>query len=179
VASLSAVALVRAQSPRDPLTADWYAYLALGILILWGVLDLASRRHPGPLLPALLAVVVLAAAALAEQGGFTRLAVMGAVPAGALAGLALIAWRWPREGIVRAGVPVLAALLPSILFTAFFNQVTDVPRVSYLLVLAAPLLLGLATLLPSSDPPTRWRALLRLGAGLVPLGSGLALAALS
>jgi hypothetical protein len=183
VAPLAAVALVRAQSQResDPLPNYWYAVLALAILVLWAVLDLASRRRPGGLLPALLAAVALAAAGLAELGGFMTIALMGAVPAGALAGWAVVAWLWPREGVVRAGVPVLAVLLPGTLFTANFNSYGESPPppASYVLVLAAPFLAGLATLLPSSQPPSRLRSLLRLGAALVPLGAGLALAVLS
>jgi len=181
VVGLTAGLLVRAQAAREPkpIALSWYPVVALVVLALWGVLDLSARRRPSAVTPALLAGVGLAAAAVAEFAAFTRVAQMGGVVAGTMGGWAIVAWRRPREGVVQAGVACLSVLLPGLLFAAYFNGYGDVPAASYLLLLAAPLLLGAVTLLPSPDPAPLWRGLLRVAAVLLPLGAGLALAALS
>jgi hypothetical protein len=178
VAALAAVVLIRAQSAREPHPLDlyWHGALALAVLTLWGVLDLAVRRWPGGTLPALLTLVAFAAAALGEKAGFLTVAQLGGVVAGALAGWAPVAWRRPVPGICRAGVGPFAVLLPGVLFVAAFNSFSDVPAASYLLVLAAPFCLG-ATGLLQLGPSALRRALILGAATGVPLALALVLAA--
>src|SRR5438128_1557450 len=120
----------------------------------------------GVLLPGVVTAVALLLALRLRRGeplalgaglaaGFAALAVTGlaGVVAGVVAGWAIVAcWR-PSEPVSRAGVPVLAALLPGVLYLSHFNNYGDVPAASYLLVLAAPLCLGLTTLLPFGNGP--------------------------
>ena len=182
VAGLVAWVLTRAQSGREsePLCGYCQAAFAGAILVLWATLDLAlaAPRRPGGVVPALVAVVALAAAALAELGGFMTLSLMAAVVPGALAGWALVAWLRPDPDISRAGAPALAVLLPGVLFVSYFNNYGNVPVASYLLLLAAPLCLGAVALLPFSAIG-RWAILYRAAAALVPAGVALALAALA
>ncbi len=177
VAALTAGLLVRAQSARQPVEPYWYAAVALAVVALWAVLDLAARRLPGGTLPALLALVALAAALLAELADLLTVAHLGGVAAGALGGWAVVAWRRPQPGVCRAGVPPLAVLLPGLLFVAYFNTFSEVPAASYFLLLAAPLLLGVTLLLPARGAPSLGRRLLPVAAALLPLAAGLALAA--
>jgi hypothetical protein len=178
VAALTAYLLVRAQSEREPVERYWYGGLALAVLVLWGVLDLAVRRWPGATLPALLTVVALGAAALSEMAGMATVAQRAGVLGGALAGWALVAWRRPQPGACRAGVGPFAVLLPGVLFVAFFNSksFSDVPAASYLLLLAAPFCLG-ATALLQLGPSALRRALILGAATGVPLAVALVLAA--
>jgi hypothetical protein len=176
-AALTAGLLVRVQSVREPIEPVWYGALALAVLALWGVLDLAARR-PERMLPALLALAALSAGVLAELAGLSTIACLAEVVAGALIGCALIAlWR-PRPEVCRAGVPMLAVLLPGFLFLSYFNtySYSSVPPASYWLLLAAPLCLGVASLLPLGQSPLR-RAVVLGTATLVPLAVALALAA--
>jgi hypothetical protein len=179
VAGLAAWLLVRAQSKREdePLVAHWYAALGFAIIILWCVLDWAAWCRPGRVMPLLLALVGLAAAVLAELAGLSTVAQLAGVAAGALIGWAVVALLRPSVAVCRAGVPVVAILLPASLFVAYFNSFSDVPTTSYLLLLAAPLALGLAALLPLWAAPSWRRATVEAGAALLPLGVALALAA--
>jgi hypothetical protein len=176
VAALTTIALLVAQSRREPVPSYLFGAIPLAVLILWTVLDLAARRHPGGLLPALLTLVAFAAAALGEMAGFLTVAQLGGVVAGALAGWALVAWRRPRPGVCRAGVGPFAVLLPGVLFVAFFNSYSDVPVASYFLLLAAPFCLG-ATALLQLGPSALRRALILGAATGVPLAVALVLAA--
>jgi hypothetical protein len=164
VAVLSAVLLIRAQSGREPqpLEPYWYAALALAVLVLWEILDQAVRRVPGGIIPALLALTAFAAAAMGEQVGFLTLAQLGGVIAAALAGWALVAWWKPQPGVCRAGVAVLAVLLPAVLFVAWFNKSTETPPLSFLLLLGAPFFLGVTSQLPLSK--SVWNRNVFLGA---------------
>jgi hypothetical protein len=177
VAGLAAALLVVRQSAREPLGIIWYPAVALAVLALWEVLDLAARRRPSRLAPALLALVAVAAAAIAELGGFATVALMGSVAVGALAGWAVVAgWR-PDPAVCRAGIPVLAVLVPGLLFVSFCNAFADVPAASYLLTLAAPLCLGGAALLCADRLSRVWEVAVLVASALVPLGAGVALAA--
>lgn len=150
VAALTAVILIRAQAGREPQPPGpyWYGGVALAVLALWEILDLAVRRLPGGAVPALLALTAFAAAAMGEQVGFLTLAQLGGVVAAALAGWALVAWWKPQPGVCLAGVPVLAILLPAVLFVAWFNKSNEAPPLSFLLLLAAPFFLGVTSQLP-------------------------------
>jgi hypothetical protein len=175
-AALTGVLLLSAQAKRGALPPYLFASLPLIVLILWALLDLAVRRRPGATLPALLTLVAFSAAALGEMGDFLTAAQRGLVVAGTLAGWTFVAWRRPTPGVCRAGVGVLAVLLPGVLFVGAFNRYGDVPTLSYLLVLVAPLCLGAMSLLPFGKPG--WRAVLFLAAAtLIPLAAALALAA--
>jgi hypothetical protein len=179
VAALTAWLLVGAQAAREPVDPYWYAGLALAVLALWGLLDRAARRRPGAATPALLAGVAFAAGAVAELANFSTPAHLSGVLGGVLAGCALVAWRRPREGVTRAGVPVLAVLLPGLLFVTYFTtfSFSDVPAASYLLLLAAPLCLSAAALVPIGKPSGRWEVAVRAASALVPIGAALTLAA--
>jgi hypothetical protein len=181
VAGLTAWVLIRAQSEREsePLSRSWHVALAVAIFIVWVILDLAASRRPDGLVPTLLAVVALAAAALAEMGGFMTVCLMATVVPGALAGGALVAWLRPDPDISRAGTPALAVLLPAVLFISYFNNYSDVSAASYLLLLAAPLCLGVAALLPLRAFAGRWATLILVAAALVPAAVALALAKLA
>jgi hypothetical protein len=178
VGVLTAALLIRAQSGREPqpLEAYWYAALALAVVALWGILDLAVRRVPGGTVPALLTLTAFAAAVLCELVGFLSLAQSGGVAAAALAGWAVVAWWKPRPGVCLAGVAVLAVLLPAVLFVAWFNKSNAAPPSSFLLMLAAPLSLGATSQLPFGE--SAWNRTVLLGAVTsAPLAAALVLAA--
>jgi hypothetical protein len=56
--------------------------------------------------------------------------------AGACAG---VAWLHPRVPIVPGAAPILAVMLPDLLFAGFFGNYSKAPLTSFRLVLAAPL----------------------------------------
>ncbi|HEX5269350.1 MAG TPA: hypothetical protein VFW33_02630 [Gemmataceae bacterium] len=175
-AGLTAFLLVRAQSSRDVVPSWCYGALALAVLVLWGLLDLAVTRRPGGLVPALLTVVAFAAAGLGEMGGFLTVAQRAGVVAAALVGWAFVAWWRPLPAVCRAGVGVFAVLLPAALFVAAFNRSAEVPTASYLLLLVAPLALGAMSLLQLG--PSSWRRAAVLAAvTLLPVAVSLILAA--
>jgi hypothetical protein len=178
VAFLAVAFLIRAQSARapEPLGAYWAVALGAAVLVLWGVLDLAIRLRPGGTLPALLTLTAFAAAALCEMAGFLSLAQMAGVVAAALLGWALVAWRRPLPGVCRAGVAVLAVLLPAILFVAWFNKTSDLPSASFVLLLAAPLVLATLSLVLLGRA-SRLGSILLGAAALVPVTVALVLAA--
>lgn len=179
VAVLTGYLLVRAQSAVQPTSLWWLAGIAAAVLAVWWPLDPVALRWPGPGLPALLSLITFAGAALCERSGNLRLAHLTGVLAAALAGCAAAGWRRPKAPVARAAVSALAVLLPGVLFVSSCNNFGGVPLTSYLLLLAAPLLLGVASLLTSPSPQSRSWLLLRAGAALVPAGAGLVLATLS
>jgi hypothetical protein len=179
VAALTGWLLVRAEFGAESPSPWWYAGLAAAVAALWWLLDYAGERRPGFGLPALLALVAFGTAALCELSGNLRFAHLSGVLAAVLAGCAVVGWLRPGQPIARATVPAFAVMLPGLLFLSYRNNFGDVPTASYLLLLAAPLLLGGTALFPSPGPARRWQGLIPVGAALLPLGAGLALAALS
>ncbi len=176
-AALAGWLLVRTQSANvEPVEEWWPAALALAVTGLWG-LDFLARRWPGAGLPVLLALVAFAAAGVMELSGFIRLSQMAGVLAAVLGGCALAGWRWRHAPVAEGAVPAFAVLVPGLLFGAWFNTFAQVPAASYLLVVAAPLLLALTALPPLAGLPGRPLALVRAGVVLLPLAAALALAA--
>jgi hypothetical protein len=171
--------LVRTESAVEPVSLWWAAGIAAAVLAIWAALDPAALRWPGFGLPALLSIIAFGAALVCELSSNLRLAHLTGVLAAVLAGCAAVGSLRPAGPVVRAAVPAVAVLLPGLLFLSWRNNFGGVPPSSYLLLLAAPVLLGAASLLPSPYPLPRSRVLLRVSAALVPLGAGLVLAALS
>jgi hypothetical protein len=178
VGAAAAWLLVGTQAKLEPVPGWWYAVLTLVIAGLWG-LERLARDWPGAGLPVLLALVVVAAAAVVELVGFGTLAQTMGVLAAVCGACAVAGWLWPRAPVAAGTVPAFAVLLPGLLFVTYFRtySYSDVPAASYLLVLAAPLLLAVTLLPPLGRLSRGWLALLRTAAVLALLAVAVALAA--
>jgi hypothetical protein len=179
VAAATAWLLVRAESAVQAVNPWWHAEVGLAVLASWGLLDPLARRWPGPVLPALLASVALAAGVVLTLCGILKFAQIAGVLAAVLAGCAGPA-RWsPGEPPARGAVPGLSVLLPGLLFAGYFNTFSAVPPASFLLVLAAPLGLGVTASPPYSKSAGRRGRALSAAVTLLPLGLAVTLAALA
>jgi hypothetical protein len=179
VAGLTAWLLVRAESAVQAVHPAWHAALAAAVLALWGVLDRAVPRRPGFVLPTLLALTAVGAAAVLEAAGIMKFAQSAGVLAAVLGGAACVARRYRPGSPARAAVPALAVMLPGLLFAGWFNTFSNVPAASYLLVLATPLAVGLTALFPPAGLEPRRQGALAAVAALVPLGLAVTLALLA
>ncbi len=156
-------------------TTRW-AMPTLGLVILaeWNVLERLARTTPGGQAPLALALTFVAGSVIILHAHCGRLAEVALIAAGALTGLAVVAW-WARVNCAGA-VPAAAVLLPGVLLAGQSETFSDVPDSAFALVALAPLVLSL-TLLPSLR---RWPlprlALLRLLLLLVPLACAVVLA---
>lgn len=173
VAGLAAWLLLRdeAQPP-----AGWYPALAISIIAIWGPLMMLADRWPGPALPILLALTAFALAALLELSGILRFALTASALGAVLCGCSLVAFRVPRPNVTACAVPAFAVLVPGLLVVGRLNTFSNVPAESYLLLLAAPVALGLTGALPAESLRPATRAALRLGVTLVPLAAAVATA---
>jgi hypothetical protein len=156
----------------------WRGGVAVAIFVTSWLLDPRRRGgEHGPRLACPLGLISLATAIVIELAGFDTLAEMAGVLAAGLFGIALVAW-WldqPTEGI--AGV--VAVILPGLIFNTYFYHDSEVPWLSFLLVLLAPSLAGAVVLANQGKPRTHWRAALVWIGVLVPIAVAVLLAALS
>jgi hypothetical protein len=142
------------------------------LLILWAALDPLAERQPGGRVPLLLTCVAVAAAAVLLGAANLKLATLTGPLAGALTGAALVAYFNPDRRHLRGMVPGFAVLLVGLLLQGHLEASDEVPRLGFLLVLAAPLLLWVGG-------RGRWAGIIQTAAVLLPLAAAVLLAALS
>lgn len=155
VAAGAAWTLHRAESAIQPVAMGWIVALALAIVGLWGSLDAASSRIGRPwILSAMMGCAALTASAVLMLAGIAKFATMAALMVGVLLGVAGVAGAGVAGVGLRASsssrqetaaavpIPLFAALLPGLLFAGYFNTYSQVPGISFLAALAAPLAMG-------------------------------------
>jgi hypothetical protein len=145
----------------------WVAGLAAAVVLLWSVLAELGRRQSGPWLPFLLVLVHGAAALVLEGAGFGTLAQLAGVLAAVLAACAVICWFVPGRSAVVGTAPGVAVVLTGTLANGWFYNSGDVPWISFILVLAAPLSLLVRHVRPVRDASPRRQALVQLIAALL------------
>jgi hypothetical protein len=145
---------------------------AVAVLVLWGALDPLAERQPGGRVPLLLTSVAVAAAVVLLGAASLRLATLAGPLAGALTGAALVAYFNPDRRHLRGMVPGFAVLLVGLLLQGHLGASDEVPRLGFLLVLLAPLLLWVGG-------RGRWAGWIQTAAVLLPLAVAVILAALS
>jgi hypothetical protein len=137
-----------------------YTALALGI---WWVLD---DLEAGGLLPFTAALATGAAGVLMLYAGSLRYSDIGVIASSALMGIAVLAW-WFRSNV--GAVAAVSALgVPGLMLLAQHDTSTQVPAVSFSLMAAAPLALGLMSLPGFARVTGRGRAMLTMLLWLAP-----------
>ncbi len=139
------------------------------------VLETSEVWAPRSALP--LGLISLATAIVIELAGFDTLAEMAGVLAAGLFGIALVAWFFASSADGIAGVT--AVVLTGLIFNTYFYHDSEVPWLSFLLILLAPSLVGAVALANQGGPASRWRSVLLWFAALAPAAAAVALAALS
>jgi hypothetical protein len=144
------------------------------VLAEWVVGERSTQRPAGAGGLWALAVSALAASGVLLHAHFGRAAEASLILAGALAGVAAVAWLRGVDG--GGAVPAAAVLLPGLLLVGQATTFSEVPRASFVLAALSPL--ALAPSLPGffrrlAGPRM---ALLRLGLVLVPAALAVALA---
>lgn len=170
--------LVDAEAAIQPIGPGWYSAVGVAVFCLWGLLDIATERWAGVGFPVLLTLIALGMGALLEFAGILMFAQMSGVLAAVLASCSLFAWLVPSAAC-RGMVPAVAVLVPGLLFVGYRNHFSEVPPTCFLLVLAAPLLLGMTVCLaPKEKPGWLWK-FLAIAVTLIPLVTAITLAALA
>jgi hypothetical protein len=144
------------------------------------VLDAVAKRQPGPLVPALFLLVTAAGAVVILYADILKLAQLAGALGAALGSAMLLAWWHPQRPLVRGAMPAFAVLLPGLMFNARFETFSEVPIQSFLLVAAAPLLLGIGLIPGLLDRPgRRWPGVVQAVAVLALIGWAVVLAVLA
>ncbi len=151
-----------------------YAYTAgftLLTLCIWWLLD---EYEAGGLLPFTAALAVGAAGTLMLFSRSLRYSDIGVISSSALMGIAVLAW-WFRSNA--AAVAAVSALgIPGLMLIAQQDTFSQVPAMSYSLMAAAPLALGLLSLAGLSRLTGRSRDFVTMLLWLIPAGVSLYLA---
>jgi hypothetical protein len=138
-----------------------------------------SRVHA---ITAIIVVMVSVVCGSLVQAVFGNNATFGQV-AGVLTaalGGGLVAAIWNARSVnLRAVAPVVALVLPPLMFNGEFYTYSETPAAAFILPAAAPLVLVLCVVGPIRKLGGGTAALVYLGAAVIPLGSAVLLAALS
>jgi hypothetical protein len=169
VAAAAAWLLVPSWPDLEAVRPHWLATVGGSVLCLWAVLDPLARRQPGASFPLLLLLVAMAGGAALELSGNGKLAQLAGVLAATLGGCAVVSWWYPQRSPVQGMVPGVAVLLPGLLLDGYLYAF-DVPLTSFLLLVTAPLALGVSVLPPFRALKERGRLLVQTVAVLVPVG---------
>jgi hypothetical protein len=151
----------------------WIAILAATIFILWLALDWLSLHSPGAVLSALL-ITSFAAGALLELADFGKFAQIAGVLWAALCGCAVLYFRRPERAVAQGLIPGVAVLLPALMLDGY-HYASDVKLTPFVLIVAAPLMVGVGAL-PLVDRLGKGQKLLQIGAVFVPVVLAIALA---
>ena len=152
---------------------EWLLGLGAGVLAFWGVLEAGAERL-GRALPLPLLVLAGGVAAVEALSGSLPLAESAAVLAAPLALTWVASWFGPNLSLARGAVPVVATVLAGLILGGYFYAY--VPKVSALLLAAAPLVLFGDRLGPLRRLRP-WKASLVLAVAiLVPVGAAVAIA---
>lgn len=154
----------------------WLAAVPLAILITLDSTILLSRRLVGPALPFYLLLATLAAALLVFLASLAKFAQLGGILAGIAAGCCVACWLSPTRSLASAIVPGWATLYSGLLLEARLATFSEVPLLSYLLLLLAPLMICLTAVPPVRKMKAGWRTVLTAFAIMIPLAIGLYLA---
>jgi hypothetical protein len=174
--SLGVAALVAARVvPEELHSPSWlFGFVALaaanGMFLVGGARGLSGGAVP------LAAASILGggAAIVSIIAHSARFADAGTLLAAALAAIALPAWRWRLDA--SAALAAAAVFVPGLMLADYFETFSEVPRASFALVAAAPLMLALLQLPAVKRWPDSWRKALFAGLLLLPVATAVTLA---
>lgn len=160
--------------PQETRAEAWWFVpgFALVVFAEWALLEHLAARPPDGSVAAALSLSALTAAAVLVHAGSTRLMEANIVPAAALAGLAVAAWR--RRLDVGAAAPGAVVLVVGILLFGQQSTFSEVSWWAFLLAATAPLTLAVTLFFRNLQGPRL--LLLRLAVLLPPLLAALYLA---
>jgi len=161
------------RSLREEFAWIWPA-ATIGTTLAWQSLDRLGKSSPGGWLPAVSAAILLVAAGVILHAHSARLADVALISAGALIGLAAIAWLAKADA--SAAAPLIAIGLSALMLNAYHVTFSEVPVWSFLLVAASPLGLLPLLLVPSDRRAGGLFVLLAWALALAPAIAGLVLA---
>jgi hypothetical protein len=174
--SLGVAALVAARVvPEELHSPSWlFGFVALaaanGMFLVGG-----ARGLSGGAVPLAAASILGGGAAIVSIFAHSaRFADAGTLLAAALAAIALPAWRWRLDASAALAAP--AVFVPGLMLADDFETFSEVPRASFALVAAAPLMLALLQLPAVKRWPDSWRKGLFAGLLLLPVATAVTLA---
>ena len=177
VSTLAAWLLVPTWEEMLPRWYLWCAVMATCIFLTWMVW--ASLGTRWPLAGQLLLLIVTFATAgpvlmLSGNLKFAELTML--LGASAVASVVVAGVRGVTGGLV-ACAPILAVALPGLLLNGYFYSFSDIPLLSYLLILAAPAACLLVEVLRVSGLQPKWSLAVRLAVALLLPAAALLMAA--
>jgi len=135
------------------------------LVMLASLFELLVDRLRGASVPLLLALIMACGAIVLALSGSLRFAQILGAGSGALAGITIVQWFRAATGLEGLSL-TYAMLLGGALLIGRVNSFSDVPLASYLLVMAAPLALGVVAVRPCSQWSGVKGLLVRFGAPL-------------
>jgi hypothetical protein len=154
----------------------WLSAFPLVLLASFDSTIMLSRRLVGPAFPFYLLLCTGAAALLAFCASIASMAQAAGVLAGVVVGCCLASWRFPAKSLTSAIVPGWVVLYAGITIDARLYTWSEVPLVSFILVLLAPLMIWLTVLPPVRKMNAGRRTMLTGLLVMIPLAVGLYLA---
>jgi hypothetical protein len=147
----------------------WRMALAASVLAVWVALNsLALYYRVGPSI-FLVGLILVGAGVVLERAGIMKFVQVIGLGGGAMLGFLFVSWRWPERRFLQGANPGTAMLLCSTVLSGQLSHFSEVPGVSFTLVLLAPVLLALTLLLISERWSQRKRFLVMLATVLVPI----------
>jgi hypothetical protein len=154
----------------------WLGASALLLLLMLWSAGSWSTKLRGPGLPLLLFLATLAASLLAFFVSFAKLAQLGGIAAGCMAGCWLAAFFYRDQPLTSAIAPGWAVFFTGVVLGARLNTESEVPLASFALVVATPLTIWLTFLPGVRTMKPIWRLALGIALAAVPAALGLFLA---
>jgi hypothetical protein len=153
----------------------WYWLVIVPIVLLVSLAStiLLSHRFIGSALPFYYLLATLAAAALIFSASLGKSAQLTGILAGVMAGCWLASYCSPTRALFSTLAPGWAVLYPGLLIEARLYSYSEVPLVSYVLLLCAPLTIWLTAIPPLRKMKPVWRTALTLLLLLAPIAIGL------
>lgn len=170
VAALAGWLVAATESPSQH--AIYAAGFAALSLCIWWLLD---DLEAGALLPFTASLAAGAAGVLMLYAHWASFLDIGVLASSALLGVAIVAWWFQTDARAAAAIPALG--IPVLMLLAQQNATTQVPALSYSLMAAAPLALGVLCLPGFRNATGRGKAMLTMLLWLAPAGAALYLAA--
>ncbi|HEV8058329.1 MAG TPA: hypothetical protein VGP68_00530 [Gemmataceae bacterium] len=151
----------------------WLIAVSLVLLISLGSCMLLAQRLGGPALPCYWLLASLAAVLLVFCASILTFAQLGGIFAGVIAGCCVASWLFPTRSLTSAIAPGWAVVYPALLIEAKLYTFSEVPFLSYLLLVCAPLTIWLTALPGVRKMKSGWRFVLGFLLLMTPITVGL------
>jgi hypothetical protein len=154
----------------------WLGAMIMALFISLTSALLSAQKVTGPALPFYWLLISVGATLLTLSASLLKFTQLGGMLVALVAGCLIAAWLYPQRGVAQTIAPGWAVLFPGLVLEARLYTFSEVPLISFLLVLVAPLMIWLTALPGVRKMKPIWRTTIGAICVLTPLAIGLSFA---